>query len=138
MNFKLVKTIAKGFSLTSIEEPVNTKEEPELLLTSLEVAVRIPSDEQVRSFAINFTVDATLENIESASVKCDYWAFFETDQVLTQEFLESHFTSINAPAIAYPYLRSFITNILVNAGYPALYLPTVNFVEMAKHQKRPE
>ena len=62
----------------------------------------------------------------------DYWAFFESEQELSAEFLESHFTKINAPAIAYPYLRSFITNVLVSAGYPAVYLPTVNFVEMAK------
>lgn len=42
--------------------------------------------------------------------------------------------AINAPAIAYPYLRSFITNALVSAGYPAVYLPTVNLVEIAKQQ----
>ncbi len=137
MKFKLVKTLAKNFSVCNAEEQFDKVEAPILSLNSLTVKVRVPSDKQAQTFAIHFKVDATLIVSECLSVKCDYWAFFESEQVLTQDFLDSHFTSINAPAIAYPYLRSFITNILVNAGYPALYLPTVNFVEMAKRQQVP-
>lgn len=133
MKFQLVRTLAKQLLVTADEEgtPVSKRQ---LDIEQLRVNVRVPEQDCPESFAICFeiTTRATLNESECLKINCEYWAFFESNQPLTAEFLDGPFTRINAPAIAYPYLRSFITTVLVNAGYAAMHLPTVNFVELAK------
>lgn len=41
-------------------------------------------------------------------------------------------SSINAPAIIFPYIRETIADITRRAGFPPLHLPPVNFVNLAK------
>jgi preprotein translocase subunit SecB len=55
-------------------------------------------------------------------------AIFKTQNPIDEDFRTSSFVKINAPAIAFPFLRSFITTITVNAGYNAIILPSVNFL----------
>lgn len=59
---------------------------------------------------------------------------FETDERLTEEFSNSPFLKINAPAIAFPYLRSFISTLTMQSGFGAVVLPSVNFVKIAENQ----
>lgn len=133
MKFQLVRTLAKQLSVTA-EEAGTSAAKRQLDIEQLQVSVRVPEQGSPQSFAICFEViaRATLDDSESLNINCEYWAFFESDQPLNDEFLDGHFPRINAPAIAYPYLRSFITTVLVNAGYAAMHLPTVNFIELAK------
>ena len=58
---------------------------------------------------------------------------FETDEEITEEFKNSHFPKINAPAIAYPYLRAFVSNLTLQSGVDPAMLPTINFVNFGKH-----
>lgn len=133
MKFQLARTLAKEFSIRGIEV-TKPAQETESIIDSLKISIHVPKVEDSQSFAVCFQIKVTTSTDESLEINCEYWAFFEGEQPLTQEFLDGPFTMINAPAIAYPYLRSFITTTLVSAGYPALYLPTVNFVELAKSQ----
>lgn len=61
---------------------------------------------------------------------------FECDEDLDEDFWNGNFHKVNAPAIAYPYLRAFVSTILLNAGLESVYLPSVNFVEMAKNTQK--
>ena len=42
---------------------------------------------------------------------------FELDTEITPE-LNAHFVNVNAPAIMFPYIRSFITTLTANLGNP--------------------
>jgi preprotein translocase subunit SecB len=53
---------------------------------------------------------------------------FLTDKEISEEFKNSHFPEINAPAIAYPYLRAFVSNLTLQSGVNPAMLPTINFV----------
>lgn len=65
-----------------------------------------------------------------------YLAEFETDEPIDQEFMDGHFPSVNAPAIAYPFLRSYVSTVTLNSGVEPMILPTINFQALAKeHQK---
>ena len=57
---------------------------------------------------------------------------FELDIAMTEEFKNSHFPKVNAPAIAFPYLRAFISNLTLQSGIKPVILPSINFVEFAK------
>ena len=58
---------------------------------------------------------------------------FETDEEITEEFKKSNFPRINAPAIAYPYLRAYVSNLTLQSGVDPAMLPTINFVNFGKH-----
>jgi preprotein translocase subunit SecB len=51
---------------------------------------------------------------------------FQTDTVLDDAFKQSQLVQVNAPAIAFPFLRSFVVTMTTNAGYQMVMLPTVN------------
>ncbi len=60
-------------------------------------------------------------------------AIFELDDEITEQFKVSDFPKINAPAIAFPYLRALISNITLQAGFMPVMLPSINFVEFSKN-----
>lgn len=59
-------------------------------------------------------------------------AAFETNDELDDTFVNSPFARINAPAIAFPYLRTFISNFTLNSGISPIILPSFNFVKLAE------
>lgn len=55
-------------------------------------------------------------------------ADFEAVGEVPDEVYQS-FVNVNAPAIAYPYLRAFVSNIVLQAGMAPIILPPVNFTK---------
>lgn len=95
---------------------------------SLEVGQVYPDDES-GIFGIGFKVDLKQDNL---SVEAEMRFFFQADGEITDEFRRGPFPAINAPAIAFPYLRSFLSTVTLQAGYEPVMLPSVNFVEFAR------
>lgn len=52
------------------------------------------------------------------------------DEKITDEFKLSSFPKVNAPAIAFPYLRAFISNLTLQSGLEPVILPSINFVQI--------
>lgn len=90
------------------------------------------SEEPITTFLIIF--ELLYEADQGYTLEVEYQATFEADEPITEKFRSSNYPKINAPAIAYPFLRSFVSTVTVNAGYESVLLPTVNFVELAKQQ----
>lgn len=59
---------------------------------------------------------------------------FETDEKVTDEFLKGEFANQNAPAIAFPYVRAYISNVTLQSGFHPVILPSVNFVRLYKNK----
>ncbi len=84
------------------------------------------SPEQENNFIVEFF--AKLKNKKKTiEINVKYIAFFQTREKITEDFRNSNFIHINAPAIAFPYLRSFISTLTINAGIDPIILPTFNF-----------
>lgn len=94
----------------------------------MEVGQFYPDDEK-QIFGVGFKIAFSREGY---SVRVEMRFFFKTDSVITDDFKNGPFPAINAPAIAFPYLRSFLSILTMQAGYPPVMLPSVNFVEFAK------
>lgn len=60
---------------------------------------------------------------------------FNLDTNITEEFKVSDFPKINAPAIAFPYIRAYISNLTLQSGYKPVMLPSINFVSLAENEK---
>lgn len=58
---------------------------------------------------------------------------FRCEEEVTEEFKVSDFPRINAPAISFPFLRAYISNLTLQSGIRPLMLPSINFVELAKN-----
>jgi len=69
--------------------------------------------------------------VEDKKFNLDIEAVFNfiTDEEITEEFKQSHFPKINAPAIGYPYLRAFVSNLTLQSGVAPAILPTINFIK---------
>lgn len=67
---------------------------------------------------------------ETLIIAADYHAIFITNEPITDELLFSNIIKVNASAIGFPYLRSFITQLSVNAGIAPIILPTINFTKV--------
>ena len=60
---------------------------------------------------------------------------FQVDQIVDEEFKQSDFIKVNAPAIAFPYVRSYISNLTLQSGFAPIILPSVNFVTLNENKK---
>lgn len=87
-------------------------------------------EEENRRFDLFFEIDVKDTDFD-LFIKMLF--IFEIDDDITEEFKVSDFPKINAPAIAFPYLRTLISNITLQSGFRPVMLPSINFVEFAKN-----
>lgn len=125
----------KHIHFNEIEFKVNPLEKaiPIPLDTNLGIGFAIAEDNKNR-FAIIFDIKLSdKDNIFNLSLKAT--AHFETDKPIEPDFKDSPFAKINAPAIAFPYIRTFISNLTLNSGFNPIILPSFNFVRLAEDKK---
>lgn len=125
MNIKLEKTIVDSLLIKRID---SDSEKVRRRFDLSYIAQFVEDDKE--KFAITFKV--LIRNSTMFRIRVEYTAIFETSEDVSEEFLNSNFARINAPAIAYPFLRSYISFLALNSGYEPAMLPTINFVEFSK------
>lgn len=91
------------------------------------------SEESKDSFMIKFHLKLKVNGSHILNIK--YNSLFRLDSEITEEFKHSPFLDINAPAIAFPYLRAFISNFLLSSGFEPIILPSINFTKLKENKK---
>jgi preprotein translocase subunit SecB len=132
MNIKFLGTKVSKLSLLVNES--NTSELKDDFQLSF---VNGYSEEDEHSFDVRFSLGISSKK-EGFVLELEYKGFFSTDEPISASFKESHFPSMNAPAIAYPFLRSFINTVTVNSNLNPVILPTINFQELVRKQQEAE
>lgn len=84
------------------------------------------SDDDPTHYTINFEVSVSARN-NNIKISVKSVALFEASSPIDEEFRQSAFVQTNSPAIAFPFLRSFINTLTANAGIPPVVLPAFNF-----------
>jgi len=121
--FGLVKAFVESLTFTSDNKDLDSQK----MDMSYEVGYPEESNSQ---FAVKFNLEVNITDTTMLHVK--YVIVFQAESELTEEFKESHLTTVNAPAIGYPYLRAFVANLVLNAGFGEAHLPAVNFNKFKK------
>ncbi len=85
------------------------------------------------SFVVSFLIDLKNED-NSLSISIEAVAIFSTTDIVDAQFLSSHFATVNAPAIAFPFVRAYIANFTLNSGFNPIMLPSYNFQAMRRSQ----
>lgn len=129
MNLQLIST--KADSLSIIENEAEHKSQDGFGLDFGCAFSPEASNKFKVFFKANIDICSTGSEILTHKLNVEYSAIFELDEDVNQEFMDSMFPKVNAPAIAYPYLRAFISIILLNAGYDPIILPSINFQAIA-------
>ena len=94
------------------------------------------SEENKKAFLLSF--DVQIAHKDNLLFKIVFNAIFNTNEEIDEEFMKSSFVSINAPAIAYPYLRAFVSSLMTISGYDHLILPTINFAAELENNRLEE
>jgi preprotein translocase subunit SecB len=86
------------------------------------------STENAKEFVVIFDLEMTHKN--NYFFKLKYLSTFEKDENIDEAFKESFFPKVNAPAIAYPFLRAYVANLMLSSGFEPFLLPTINFTKL--------
>ena len=121
MNIQLLETYVDELSLLKIDDT----EKIEKMQFSVGQAF---STTNLKEFVIVF--DVKIKVGEERLLQIKYISKFESDQSINEDERGSKFFSINAPAIGYPFLRAYISNIMLSSGYDPIIMPTINFVKL--------
>jgi preprotein translocase subunit SecB len=125
--FRLVNTQVTQLQISTAPIDINNKAATAEL--DLEVAHHIGfSTTNQKEFFVVFQISLKSQ-VSSFALETTMLAFFLTQDDITAEFGQSDFLKISAPAIAFPFVRSFIATITANAGYDAVIFPPLNFVQ---------
>lgn len=84
------------------------------------------------SFGVAFNIEIKDKRFD---LNLEALFMFSVDGEISEEFKLSDFPKINAPAIAFPYLRAFISNLTLQSGFEPVMLPSINFVNLAKEKE---
>lgn len=126
MNIQLKEWRVKEISWTSKNEDSPKSEEEKKLQFSFGHAFSAKKDNE---FIIGFKINLFEDLFD---LRLNMIFVFETDSTINEEFKNSPFLKINAPAIAFPYIRSYISNLTLQSGYSPVILPSINFVALNK------
>lgn len=120
-----------GIQFTELDYQVKTFDKviTHQLETSLKVGVGFKEDEK-KGFIVTFEMLLQSKS-KKFKLKLKADAHFLTESEIDEDFKTSLFVKINAPAIAFPYVRTFISNLTLNSGYDPIVLPAYNFVQLA-------
>jgi preprotein translocase subunit SecB len=81
------------------------------------------------TFTVDFIADIT-NSAETLKLQVKFRTLFYSNKEISDEFLKSAFMQQSPPAIAFPYLRSFILTLSSNAGIDPIILPPLNFTKI--------
>ncbi|MEO5979521.1 MAG: protein-export chaperone SecB [Chryseolinea sp.] len=118
-------------STVFVQPPANAK----LTFTLNHNACKIVEDPNV--FIIQFWLKLGVEE-RGFDLNLTFKTLFKSDNIVDDNFLNSQFVRLNAPAIAFPFLRSFVSTLTVNAGYGGVILPAINFAESKFLEEAPK
>lgn len=125
---------AKVSFIAFSNQPNNPPKEP----MKLEVEIgnsKNQQDDSANSFFVRFNI-SLFQKEENYLLNVVYTSFFTSNQTIDDEFFNSTFAKANAPSIAFPYLRAYISNITMQSGYKPLLLQSINFIELSKDIKK--
>ena len=116
LNFKVVKSIYQ----------IDTKKFKQG--GKLDVNFKFPTElDFAQKNLISFPMEVLIENEDkSLRIQVGIIGIFESDVDLTKE---KSFVEISAPAIIFPYIRAYVSNLTSMSGIQPILLPTYNMTK---------
>jgi len=96
----------------------------------LDVSFKFPTElDYTHDNLISFPMEVLIENEEKTlRIQVGILGIFESDVDITKE---KSFIEVNAPAIIFPYIRAYVSNLTSMSGIQPILLPTYNMTKNA-------
>lgn len=121
MNIRLIKNQVSN--LTIRKRKAKSKDKKTF---DLRYSVNYDED-RIDNFEITFFAKVIVPN--EIVIDITYHSVFETTEPINESFRKSDFPVVNAPAIAFPFFRAYISFLSLNSGFEAVMLPAINFTK---------
>ena len=94
----------------------------------LDVNFKFPAElDYAQGQPINFPMEVLIENEDkSLRIQVGVIGIFESDVDITKE---KSFIEVSAPAIIFPYIRAYVSNLTSMSGIQPILLPTYNMTK---------
>ena len=94
----------------------------------LDVNFKFPAElDYAQGQPINFQMEVLIENEDkSLRIQVGIIGVFESDVDITKE---KSFIEVSAPAIIFPYIRAYVSNLTSMSGIQPILLPTYNMTK---------
>ncbi|OEY71822.1 protein-export chaperone SecB [Salegentibacter salarius] len=92
-------------------------------------------EDKSKTFGVGFEIEIKDKKFD-LSIEAIF--MFSLDEKITEKFKISDFPKINAPAIAFPYLRAYVSNLTLQSGFDPVMLPSINFVNLVRDSENDE
>lgn len=119
--FKFVKFKIPSFSF---EEPTEKGKDYNLVFNPKGLY-----NENTGEFELTLKFKAFLDNVEKPNIKVKAVAYFKFDEKYSFEEIPAHFF-LNSIPIFFPYLRSFISTLSLQANFEIIMLGLINFTNL--------
>ena len=96
----------------------------------MDVSFKFPTElDYTHDNLISFPMEVLIENEEKTlRIQVGILGIFESDVDITKE---KSFIEVNAPAIIFPYIRAYVSNLTSMSGIQPILLPTYNMTKNA-------
>lgn len=118
------------FFVKSLKYKIENENENDIS-EDLEISLKVSSvfdHENDKNYLVNFKLEVKSKD-EDLVIKVNAFGLFSTLDAITDEFKLSSFVKVSSPAIAFPFLRSYINTITTNSGISPIILPSFNFTK---------
>lgn len=130
----MIKQLAISLTNTKVNNLIITQNDNECPVKDLKLSFKnYFNKSEDKTFRLVFEI--IVPHKEGLIFNVEYEAIFITNEPIDENFMISPFTKINAPAIAFPFLRAYISTLMTLSGYSPLILPTINFSENISEDK---
>ncbi len=117
------------FKVNNVQYSVKNIFNEDINELNVNVGFSVGFNEYIKNqYSVEFEVE--IGNISKEfTLFCKSIAIFETQNEIDENFKQSNFVHLNSPAIAFPFIRSFINTITSNSGIKPVILPSFNFTK---------
>lgn len=122
MNIQLKDWKVTNLNLTLLDDKTRREENS----FNLETGTYFSDVKESNTFGVGFKVIVE-DKLYDLLVEAIF-NFELIDEIITEEFKLSSFPKVNGPAISFPYLRAYISNLTLQSGLDPVILPSINFV----------
>ena len=118
----------EGYKVEKIRFDINDNFDADDVTVDIKFDIRNNIDKENRTLKVILEVNIfndCIENNKPFSLEVSIIGFYRFDDKVDENILQGLVKS-NAVAILYPYLRSLVSVITSNSGFPTIILPTIN------------
>ncbi len=76
-------------------------------------------------FRVRYPFNLVIKGVVTASLNYDF--DFISDEDVSSDTLSSELVTITAPSLAFPYIKTYIENVLSSSGYAGISIPFLDF-----------